>query len=273
MYSPFLNNEGGIMIRLNYVVRRHPDLSREEFRRYWRDKHGPLVVRFQKELNLLRYVQSPAMDDPLGEAFRESRVGMEAPYDGHEDFWWEDRTGLSEMLSSEAGRAAMDTLIDDERKFIDLSQSAIWLSKEVPQVNPMPENGIMAEDRSTIIKLVYALTALPQLGRKECQRYWLMNHGYLARRYGRAMGFLRYIQSHTLDDPLNGEFQTARGSRAPYHGLTEVWVDRMELTQIMNTPDCEGGLGFGLLHEDEKKFVDFTGSTIWSAKEHVFIDR
>jgi len=261
------------VIRLNFVIRRKSDLTKEEFKRYWQDKHGPLVARLQKELNLLRYVQSPAMDDSLGEAFREPRTGMGAPYDGQEDFWWEDRSVLTETLASGVGRAAMDALIEDEGNFIDLPKSAIWLSKEVPQVNPMPENGIMARYRSNIIKLVYILTGLPELGRKECQRYWLMNHGYLARRYGKAMGFLRYIQSHALDDPLNGELQVSRGTRAPYHGLTEVWVDRTELAQIMNTPDCEGAVGFGLLFEDERKFVDFTGSTVWSAKEHVFVDR
>jgi hypothetical protein len=33
------------MIRFVYVVRRLPKLSRQEFQRYWRENHGPLVAK------------------------------------------------------------------------------------------------------------------------------------------------------------------------------------------------------------------------------------
>ena len=31
------------MIKLTFCLRRRPDLSAEEFHRYWRDEHGPSV--------------------------------------------------------------------------------------------------------------------------------------------------------------------------------------------------------------------------------------
>jgi len=260
------------MIRMNFVARRLPGLSREEFQEYWRYKHGPLVARHQRALRIRRYVQSHTLDDALGEAMRQQRTGMEDPYDGVASLWWNNRDEIAEAFATPEGQAAGQELLEDEQRFVDLSRSALWLSMEVPQINPMPENGVMARRESAIIKGVYVLNALPDLSREACQRYWLMHHGALARSYGAAMGFLRYIQSHTIDEPLNDVFRESRGAMVPYDGLTEVWFDRMELTQIMSTPDGEGFKGFGLLLEDEKTFVDFSRSSVWFAKEHVVID-
>jgi len=41
---------------------------------------------------------------------------------------------------------------------------------------------------------------------------------------------------------------------------------------VMNTPESEGLKGLNLCLEDEKKFIDFSRSAIWLAKEHVFVD-
>jgi uncharacterized protein (TIGR02118 family) len=260
------------MIRMNFVARRLPGLSREEFQEYWRYTHGPLVARHQRALRIRRYVQSHTLDDALGEAMRQQRTGMEDPYDGVASLWWDNRDEIAEAFATPEGQAAGQELLEDEQRFADLSRSALWLSMEVPQINPMPENSVMARRESAIIKGVYVVNALPSLTREACQRYWLMHHGALARSYGAAMGFLRYIQSHTIDEPLNDIFRESRGAMVPYDGLTEVWFDRMELTQILSAPDGEGFKGFGLLLEDEKTFVDFSRSSVWFAKEHVVID-
>lgn len=261
------------MIRLHFVARRLPDLSREDFQEYWRNTHGPLVASHQKTLRIRRYVQSHTLDDALGDAMREQRTGMGEPYDGVASLWWDNRDTLAEAFATPEGQAADQALLEDEKRFIDLPRSALWLSMEVPQINPMPENSLVARRESAIIKAVYILNALPELSREACQRYWLMHHGALARSYGAAMGFLRYIQSHTIDDPLNQALRESRGAGMPYDGLTEVWFNRIDLTQLMAVPDSEGFEGFGLLLEDEKTFVDFSRSSVWFAKEHVVIDR
>ena len=75
------------MIRLVYLLRRKPELSREEFHRVWRDEHGPLVAFHQVRLDILRYTQSHRVDDPASEA-RAAARGMEPPYDGVAELWW-----------------------------------------------------------------------------------------------------------------------------------------------------------------------------------------
>ena len=57
----------------------------------------------------------------------------------------------------------------------------------------------------------------------------------------------------------------------PFLGHAELWYDRKDMLAAMNTPErVRAG---ELAAKDEAKFIDFKISTIWLAKEHVFIDR
>ncbi len=262
------------MIRVNYAMKRPPGLSPDEFAARLRDLYGPLVAKHQAALDLRRCVQSYALArDPFGETLRAARPGMQEPFDGAVSFWWPDRDRMARALGAPGGKSAMEELLACERSFVDLPASAVFVAKEVPQINPMPEDGILARTGTPIVKLIYVLHARPGLGRDGCQSWWQTRHGAITRRYGTAMGFLRYIQSHTIDDPLNDALRGPRGAMAPYDGLTEVWFDRLRLAEVMNHPDADGAEGFGLLLEDEPKFVDLSRSTTWFAKEQVLVDR
>ena len=70
------------MIRIVFLLRRKPELSLDEFHRYWREEHGPLVAGHAKHIGALRYTQSHRLDDPANEAAARDRGGMEPPYDG-----------------------------------------------------------------------------------------------------------------------------------------------------------------------------------------------
>jgi len=262
------------MIRVNYVLKRAPGMPREEFEDYFRNVYGPLVAKHQSRLDLRRYVQSyTLLKDPTGKALRAARPEMHEPFDGTAVFWWRSHDQMADVLGSSAGKLAHEELLECERKFVDLSGSSIFPTKEVPQINPMPEDGILAKVGSPIVKLIYVLHALPALGREKCHLWWQTRHGAITRRYGAAMGFLRYIQSHSIDDPMNDILRKDRGTLSPYDGLTEVWFDRLYLADVIRSPDCEGAEGFGLLLEDEYKFVDMSGSSTWFSKEHVLVER
>ncbi len=117
------------MIRLVYALRRLPNLSREEFQRYWHETHGPLVRQHAMTLRILRYVQVHTIEDPLDDALRASRGAME-PYDGVAECWWKDREDLTTAFTTPEGQRAGAKLLEDERRFIDLPRSAVWFAKE-----------------------------------------------------------------------------------------------------------------------------------------------
>ena len=114
------------MIRLVFLLRKKTSLTRETFQAYWKTHHAPLVKSVSSELGLLRYVQTHTIDD--AELARKARGKMETTYDGVAELWWSDESKLEEILKSENGQQAGKLLLDDEKEFIDLENSPIWLA-------------------------------------------------------------------------------------------------------------------------------------------------
>src|SRR5690554_2695133 len=117
------------MIKLTFCLRRRPHLSREEFHRYWREQHGPLVRRHAETLRIRRYFQVHTLDTALNASLRESRGGP-AEYDGTAELWWDSLDDLAAAVATEAGRAAALALLEDEQRFIDLASSPLFVGTE-----------------------------------------------------------------------------------------------------------------------------------------------
>lgn len=117
------------MIKLVYCIRKHPDVSDEEFHRYWLESHGPRVRGHAEAMHASRYVQSHTLATELNDALQTSR-GARPAYDGITEVWWKDREAFDAGLATEAGRAAGLDLLEDERRFIDLEASSLFLTEE-----------------------------------------------------------------------------------------------------------------------------------------------
>jgi len=256
------------MIRLIFLLRRRPELSLAEFQRYWREEHGPLVASHAQRIGALRYIQVHRLDDEINARMAKSRGGMEEPYDGVAELWWDSEEALTRVMAAKGGQAAAAALLEDERKFIDLPNSPLWLAYEYPQVNPTPEN-IVARERNSIVKLYFPLRRRSELSEEAAQLYWRTSHGPLIRSQAQAGGILRYQQVHRFDSSLEAELRKSRGTVTPsYTGHAEVWFDR----GVARTGPEAAASGPRAI-EDESKFIDFARSCMWIGKEHVFIDR
>jgi len=118
------------MVKLTFALRRRSDLSREDFQRYWRDTHAPLVRARAGTLRIQRYVQAHTASTPLDDALRASRGGSVEPFDGVAELWWDSVEDLAEAMTSPEGAQAAGELLADEAKFIDLEASPIWIARE-----------------------------------------------------------------------------------------------------------------------------------------------
>ena len=256
------------MIRLTYLLRRKPGMSLEDFQAHWRTIHGPLVAGHAQHLDCLRHVQVHTVEDEQRETMSRARGQMEPPYDGVIEMWWENVEALERALAGDRGQRAAAELLEAERDFVDLPASPLWLNYEYPQVNPTPEN-LVARERNSIVKTYFPLRALPTLSDDEAQLYWRTQHGPLIRRqaWGRM---LRYVQVHRFPHPLEAALREQRGTEVePYLGHAEGWRDRA--AQGISTPEGEAASARAI--EDERKFIDFSRSSMWFGKEHVFVDR
>lgn len=117
------------MIRLKYVLRRHPNLSLGEFQHYWRRNHAPLVAKHAETLNIRRYLQAHTIESPFNDLVAATRGAMQ-PYDGIAELWWNDFNELADALATPEAQRAAQELVEDERRFIDLPRSALWFVDE-----------------------------------------------------------------------------------------------------------------------------------------------
>ena len=257
------------MVRIEFALRRKPGMSREDFQAYWRDIHGPLVARHSSNLAIHRYIQLHTLDDPINDALAEARGGMEEPYDGVAELWWEDAAALS-AFGTKAGQAAALELLEDEKKFIDLAHSPLWFAHEHPQVNP--SEYMVATQHSPLVKLFFCLRQPGNQTVEEAQFYWRTNHGPLIRGVSTGFRMQRYVQVHYFASELESQLTEPRGTvTAPYYGHAEAWFNHADLLTMANVPEATRAMEIAI--NDERKFIDFQNSAMWIGKERVFIDR
>lgn len=115
------------MAHLMFCLRRLPQLTREQFQDYWRNVHGPLVRAHAQALGLSGYVQNHSLpEDANGRLARER--GAPPSFDGVAQLWWH-HAALTAALK-DAARGANALLLADERRFIDLAASPIFLVED-----------------------------------------------------------------------------------------------------------------------------------------------
>lgn len=117
------------MIQMVFCVRRLPALTVDEFHEYWRDHHGAMVRERAEALAIRRYSQLRATGHEVAAVLAGVR---EAPvaYDGVACLWFDDLDALRASASTLEGRRAAKELLEDERSFIDLPRSPIFLVEE-----------------------------------------------------------------------------------------------------------------------------------------------
>jgi len=120
------------MIKLTFCLRRRPDLSVEEFRRYWKDEHGPLVRERATLLGVHKYQQVHTLDEPeLHAALQSRNGGAPEPFDGIAEVWVDDVDTFRNGAGTPESKQAARDLLEDEARFIDLPTSPMWLGEEV----------------------------------------------------------------------------------------------------------------------------------------------
>jgi uncharacterized protein (TIGR02118 family) len=122
------------VIKLVYTLCRRADLTPEEFQRYWREQHAPLVVRHAETLRIRRYLQVHAVDSELDEAVARPRGSEPRHFDGVAELWWDSLEDLLAPFSTPAGQLAGRELLEDERRFIDLERSPLRFGVEHPVI-------------------------------------------------------------------------------------------------------------------------------------------
>ena len=117
------------MIKLVMCLRRRQDMTREQFKDYWMNQHGPFFMKNAGIMRAKKYVQSHTVDTPLNEGMKTSR-GMLPEYDGVAEVWFESEEDLMEAMNSPEGQRLSTALLEDEGNFVDHSKSSAFIVRE-----------------------------------------------------------------------------------------------------------------------------------------------
>lgn len=109
-------------------------------------------------------------------------------------------------------------------------------------------------------------TRHPDMTRAQFQDYWLNRHGVFFMQNASIMRVKKYVQSHTIETPLNDGLRESRNMMPAYDGVAEVWFEsEQDLMEAMSSPEGQQ-LGAELL-KDESNFIDHSKSTAFIVRE------
>ncbi|WP_215543158.1 EthD domain-containing protein [Amycolatopsis sp. CA-230715] len=109
------------MIILVSLLRRLPELSREEFVEHHRETHAPLFVSME---TVRRVVRRYTVDHP--QSFGVPGVA-DTTFDAVVRQWFDDTSGIQELMTS---KDYLETIRPDEARFIDMSRSEFYLAED-----------------------------------------------------------------------------------------------------------------------------------------------
>jgi len=119
------------MLKLIMCVRRRPELTREQFDSHWRDRHAPLVRQHSTVLGIRKYIQTIPLPNPVAQTALQNGRGTEpVDFDGCAELWWDDLESHLAARKTQEGLRALQELIEDERRFVDLARSQLWYGQE-----------------------------------------------------------------------------------------------------------------------------------------------
>ena len=102
------------MLKFVVVGYRRSELTREQFRRYFRETHGPLAAAIS---GVRRYIQN----------FVEPDERRNPPWDVVVEFWFDDRESMETAWHSQEGRRATE----DNSNCLDLERTRWSVVEEV----------------------------------------------------------------------------------------------------------------------------------------------
>ncbi len=115
------------MVKLVALLRRKEGLSHDEFLRYWREQHTPLLLGLEDFRRFLkRYVHGV----PAG-GFAADATGGE-PFDAAAEMFFES---LEEMGRAFALPSYLETVRPDEERFLDLPRCVALVVTEVEMLD------------------------------------------------------------------------------------------------------------------------------------------
>jgi uncharacterized protein (TIGR02118 family) len=186
------------------LIRKKDDWSIDDFRAYWRDKHGPLAARAP---NLREYWQN-AVTERLQRGIDFVRGPWD--FDGISQLWFDDTDQADHAFKTSEMAAA---LITDEQLFLGGLHIVTASQHVVVEVPNEPK-------RSALLKRISTLKRRPDITEDDFRREWVV-HRDLVRKMPGVAGYRQNVviaRERTKGQPSNYD-------DFPIDGIVELWFE------------------------------------------------
>ena len=192
------------MIKVLKVVARQQSLAPEEFQRYWRDVHGPLVARVP---GLRQYIQCHT----VYEAQRNATLPV---YDGVGELVWDSMEDWDRAQETPEWAA----VVEDAKQCIGEVLTAATVERPIIDAFPDPR------ERAGMIKRMGFLKRRDDMSVEQFQHHWHDVHAPLV--LEELTDMRRYVQAHVLVGTRGPE------GRSAFDGVPQSWWDGLEVGQL-----------------------------------------
>jgi uncharacterized protein (TIGR02118 family) len=188
-----------MIVRMGLLTRK-PGTTAEQFRRHWREMHGPLAAQMP---GLRRYHQNHIVDSVQSEA---NCASGDWHLDGISELWFDDPAAMRAAVTSDAYRA----VAADEPNCM-VGTKVIVAEQNV--VVPASFEGVRS-----FAKCMSILTRAPDVDGEAFRRAWCEAHAALE---ARLPGLVGYTQNAVMERAAGG--QPATFETVPVDGIAEQW--------------------------------------------------
>jgi uncharacterized protein (TIGR02118 family) len=118
------------MLKIMICMKRKPDMSREDFLRYWEEEHMQVLAKAAGPMGMRRNVHNHTISTAADDRIRQGRGAEMDDYDGVAETWFDSYDALMAATATPEGREAARLLAEDEARFIDFTRSRIFFVEE-----------------------------------------------------------------------------------------------------------------------------------------------
>lgn len=188
-----------MIVRMGLLTRR-PDVSPAEFRRHWREVHGPLAARLP---GLRRYHQNHVVDD------RQLAIDhARGPWsiDGISELWFDSEDQMTRALSS----GEYKSVARDHQLFVGPTALITAVQNVVVPIDP---------SAGPLVKRMSILTRKPGLTPEQFKEEWWGFHAEAVSKFPNLMGYTQNL----VTGRSSGLGQPASYEALPIDGMVELW--------------------------------------------------
>ena len=241
------------MIKLAVLLKRRPDLTFEQFDRYWDGTHGDIVIgipEFTRHVH--RYSQSHLVDPAY---HGEGMAWKRADFDGIAEVWFDDIATMTRAFNEPK---FVELVGPDDAQFIDRDGTAILVTHEIEKI---PLNG------SPQVKLSVVIRRRDGMSFEEFDHYWNHVHGAIVTGVPEFTRHVRrYVQAHLVPEYTgagDSSKLTSQWGKAPFDGIAELWFDSIAaMVTAFNEPRF-----IEKIAPDDEKFVGAAGTQLFTLTE------